>query len=140
MIKKIMVVEDKIEELQKACDLVMAKGFMPLACATNEDAIETIRKYTDKGLIGILTDLHFPVREGGAPEGASGIHVIFKALSVDIRIVICSDIDHHYATWANDLVGVIEKATGKKVAGFVQDSKNWERALGILLNEKERED
>lgn len=136
MIKKIMVVEDKPEELQKACDLVMAKGFMPLACATNEDAVDTIRKYTDKGLVGILTDLHFPVREGGVPEGVSGLHIVYKALVANIPVVICSDIDHHKADWANDLVGAIEKAIGKEVAGFVQDSKNWERALGLLLNQK----
>ncbi|EKD65116.1 MAG: hypothetical protein ACD_50C00184G0003 [uncultured bacterium] len=139
MIKKIIVVEDKLEELQKACDLVMAKGFMPLACSTNEDAVDTIRKYADKGLVGILTDLHFPVKEGGSPEGASGLHIVYKALMAGIPVVICSDIDHHYASWATDLVGAIEKATGKKVAGFVQDSKNWERALGLLLNET-RED
>ena len=134
MIKKIIVVEDKQDELQKACNLVMAKGFMPLACTTDEDAIETIRKYADKGLVGTLTDLHFPVREGGSPEGASGLHIVYKALEAGIPVVICSNIDHHYATWATDLVGAIEKATGKKVAGFVQDSKNWERALGLLLD------
>jgi len=134
MIKKIIVVEDKTEELEKACDLVMAKGFMPLACATNEDAVDTIKKYQGKGLVGILTDLHFPVREGGSPEGASGLHIVYKALEAGIPVVICSNIDHHYATWATDLVGAIEKATGKKVAGFVQDSKNWERALGLLLD------
>jgi len=134
MIKKIIVVEDKTEELQKACDLVMVKGFMPLACSTNEDAVDTIKKYQDKGLVGILTDLHFPVREGGSPEGASGLHIVYKALEAGIPVVICSNIDHHYATWATDLVGAIEKATGKKVAGFVQDSKNWERALGLLLD------
>lgn len=139
MMKKIIVVEDKLDELQKACDLVMAKGFMPLACATNEDAVDTIRKYVDKGLFGILTDLHFPVREGGSPEGASGLHIVYKALVSGIPVVICSDIDHHKADWANDLVKAIEKATGKKVAGFVQDSKNWERALGLLLNQN-RED
>ena len=138
MIKKIIVVEDKLEELEKACDLVMAKGFMPLACSTNEDAVDTIKKYQDKGLVGILTDLHFPVREGGSPEGASGAHIVLKSLEADIPVVICSDIDHHYATWATDLVGAIEKATGKKVAGFVQDSKNWERALSLLFNEKEK--
>lgn len=135
MIKKIIVVEDKVEELQKACDLVMAKGFMPLACATNEDAVETIRKYADKGLVGILTDLHFPVREGGVPEGASGLHIVYKALVANIPVVICSDIDRHKADWASDLVKAVEEATGRKVAGFVQDSKNWERALGILLNQ-----
>ena len=134
MIKKIIVVEDKTEELEKACDLVMAKGFMPLACATNEDAVDTIKKYQGKGLVGILTDLHFPVREGGSPEGASGLHIVYKALEAGIPVVICSNIDHHYATWATDLVGANEKATGKKVAGFVQDSKNWERALGLLLD------
>ena len=134
MIKKIIVVEDKTEELEKACDLVMAKGFMPLACATNEDAVDTIKKYQGKGLVGILTDLHFPVKEGGSPEGASGLHIVYKALEAGIPVVICSNIDHHYATWATDLVGAIEKATGKKVAGFVQDSKNWERALGLLLD------
>lgn len=139
MVKKIMVIEDKTEELQKACALVMAKGFMPLACATNEDAVDTIRKYADKGLIGILTDLHFPVREGGSPEGASGLHIVYKALVANIPVVICSDIDHHYATWATDLVRVIEKATGKTVAGFVQDSKNWERALGLLLNQNKED-
>lgn len=139
MIKKIIVVEDKIEELQKACDLVMAKGFMPLACSTNENAIDTIKKYQGKGLIGVLTDLHFPVREGGSPEGASGLHIVYKALEAGIPVVICSDIDHHKADWANDLVKAVEKATGKKVAGFVQDSKNWERALGLLLNQN-RED
>ena len=134
MVKKIIVVEDKTEELQRACDLVMAKGFMPLACSTNEDAVDTIKKYQDKGLVGILTDLHFPVKEGGSPEGASGLHIVYKALEAGIPVVICSNIDHHYATWATDLVGAIEKATGKKVAGFVQDSKNWERALGLLLD------
>lgn len=135
MIKKIIVVEDKLDELQKACDLVMAKGFMPLACATNEDAVDAIKKYQDKGLVGILTDLHFPVREGGSPEGASGLHIVYRALVANIPVVICSDIDHHYATWAIDLIGAIEKATGKKVAGFVQDSKNWEKALGLLFNQ-----
>lgn len=140
MIKKIVVVEDKPEELQRACDLVMAKGFMPLACSTNEDAVDTIKKYQDKRLIGILTDLHFPVRTGGTPEGASGLHIVYKALDAGIPVVICSDIDHHKADWANDLVKAVEKAIGRKVAGFVQDSKNWERALGLLLNEKERED
>ena len=138
MIKKIIVAEDKLEELQKACDLVMAKGFMPLACSTNEDAVDTIKKYQDKGLVGILTDLHFPVKEGGSPEGASGLHIVYKALMADISVVICSDIDHHKADWANDLVDAVEKATGKKIAGFVQDSKNWERAFGLLLNEKEK--
>jgi len=138
MIKKIIVVDDKTEELEKACDLVMAKGFMPLACSTNEDAVDTIKKYQGKGLVGILTDLHFPVREGGSPEGASGLYIVYKALMGDISVVICSDIDHHKADWANELIGAVEKATGKKVAGFVQDSKNWERALSLLLNEKEK--
>ena len=138
MIKKIIVVEDKTEELQKACDLVMAKGFMPLACSTNEDAVDTIKKYQGKGLVGILTDLHFPVREGGSPEGASGLHIVYKALEAGIPVVICSNINHHCASWATDLVGAIEKAIGKKIAGFVQDSKNWEKALGLLFNEKEK--
>ncbi len=137
MIKKIIVVEDMPEELQKACDLVMAKGLMPIACTNNEDAVNSL-EYTGKGLIGVLTDLHFPVREGGNPEGASGLHLVYKSLEAGIPVVICSNIDHHKADWANDLVGAIEKATGKKVAGFVQDSKNWERALGLLFNEKEK--
>src|SRR3990172_9235460 len=135
MIKKIIVVDDKTEELQRACDLVMAKGFMPLACSTNEDAVDTIKKYQGKGLVGILTDLHFPVKEGGSPEGASGLHIVYKALEAGIPVAICSDIDHHKADWANDLISRIEKATGKKVAGFVQDSKDWERALSLLLNQ-----
>lgn len=139
MVKKIMVVDDKLEELQKACDLVTAKGFMPLACATNEDAVDTIRKYMDKGLVGILTDLHFPVREGGSPEGASGLHIVYKAFVANIPVVICSDIDHHRADWANDLVKAVEKATNRNVAGFIQDSKNWERALGLLLNQNRRD-
>ena len=129
--------EDNPVELQKACDLVAARGMMPLPCATHKDAIESILSYQPKGLVGILTDLHFPIAEGKNPEGACGLHVVHLALTMGMPVAICSDIDHHYATWANDLVRDVEKATGRKVAGFIQDSKNWEKALALLLDEKE---
>lgn len=132
--KKIIVVEDAYDELQRACDAVGEKDMMALPCRTDQEALDAISRYSD--VVGILTDLHFPFREGRNPEGACGLHVVLKALEKGLPVAICSNIDHHFANWATDLVRAIEQATGKKVAGFVQDSKDWERAVSLLLTEK----
>ncbi|MEK7130534.1 MAG: hypothetical protein AAB793_02660, partial [Patescibacteria group bacterium] len=88
-------------------------------------------------LSGIVTDLHFPQMDFNHPKDSadkpSGFAVIIQAVEAKIPVVVCSNIDHHFADYAQIVIKGLENISGQKIP-FVMDDKNWQRAVEELIN------
>ena len=133
MKKIILLIEDLPEEQSKARDLLLAKGYK-VAIAWNLKDAKRLWKKLQNVISGILTDLHFP--EGAnlnkdTSKNPCGFVPVAWALLHNIPVSICSNIDHHFAQFLQDLVFNLEDLSGKPIP-FTMDSKDWEKALENL--------
>ncbi len=140
----ILIVEDLPEEQQRAKEAALANGFKPAVTSTLDDALR-IWKSLEGKLVGIITDLHFPERTSDNPAWANpnkpcGLAVIARATQKALPVVVCSNIDHHFAEYVKEVIEVLETYHPTHRIPFVMDRKDWERAteeLKKLITKKE---
>lgn len=134
--KIILLVEDDTNEVVSATKILRGYGFKVMVATNLTDATAYFNMLKDK-LSGVITDLHFPQMDFKHPKDSadkpSGFAVIVQAVQVKIPVVVCSNIDHHFADYAQIVIKGLESITGQKIP-FVMDNKNWQRAAEELIN------
>lgn len=134
MKKIILLVEDLPEEIEKAKSVIADAGFKAVIAGNLEDALRLWEKLGEK-ISGVITDLHFPEKEAfmkQTSQSPNGLVIITEALLKKTPVSVCSNIDHHFAAYLKNVVGNLEKLTGRKIP-FTMDRKNWQLALDELV-------
>lgn len=142
MKKIILLVEDLDEEREKAKEILQKEGFVCVATSTLAGAERMLGSFEGK-LSGIITDLHFPEMDQkhpkNSPELPCGLAVVSEAVLRGIPVVVCSNINSHFAEYPRKVIQALEKL-GKVSIPFGMDSKNWEKAVNDLKNILEKKE
>ena len=132
----VLLVEDDAQEAVKATKILRGHGFKVMIATNLTEALEYSRMLEGK-LSGIVTDLHFPQMGFGHPKDSadkpSGFAVIIQAILANVPVVVCSNIDHHFADYAQVVIKGLEKMGGQPIP-FIMDRKDWQRAAEKLIN------
>jgi CheY-like chemotaxis protein len=132
----VLLVEDQEQEIKRVKEALRKFGFKIAIAKTLYDAMRLLNQLGNK-LSGIITDLHFP--QGTEPgrwdkipyefldnTKPCGFAIVAEATKRGIPVVICSDIDHHFAYYAKYFVGALEVLHPYKRIPFIMDRKDWE--------------
>jgi hypothetical protein len=131
----ILIVENVAEEQEKAKQAAIKAGTTPVLAATLEDFDRIFESLKGK-ISGVITDLHFPENEKlvarkGEAEKPNGLAVVATAVENSLAIVVCSDIDHHYAAYLKRVMRMMEKSASFPIP-FTMDSKDWDWSCSQL--------
>ena len=135
--KIVLLVEDVPEEQTLAKAALTTQGFKVAVAGNLQDALR-IWKELGESISGIATDLHFPERSNEEGELFSdqskpcGIAIVAEAARLALPVVVCSDIDHHFAGYLKVVVVALASFHPLKKIPFIMDGKNWERAAKEL--------
>lgn len=139
----ILLVEDKPSEIKKAKKVLKKAGFKTVVATTLYDALRLLNLLRET-IKGIITDLHFPQgcgpggfgnsipKEISDPSKPCGFAVIAEALVRGIPIVVCSDINSHFASYALKVIHNLELFHPFKNIPVIMNSKNWDEAVNQL--------
>lgn len=127
----ILIVEDKIDEQQKAKKVVLEAGFKVIIADNLKKAEVFLEKFRGK-LRGVITDIHFSLEEGRSDEEANGISVIISSLQFGISCSVCTDDKKHGGEYIVMIVERLEKFCGNSIP--VAGSKDWQIALRELID------
>ena len=138
--KLILIVEDKQEELEKAKS-IMSTRFPEyrVLVASDLESFKRLFEAMKNNLFGVITDLHFPANEGlkeQTQNNPNGLAVMATCVNNNVRVSICSDVNHHYSQYLDEPIKVLETHTNytyEKIP-FNQDRKDWSKAITDLLN------
>ncbi|PLX21543.1 hypothetical protein C0584_02355 [Candidatus Parcubacteria bacterium] len=132
MKKVILVVEDKEEEQILARKAVADSGHGIILCANLFDAKSMIGSYSSK-LSGIVADLHFPERSQDTNlNKPAGLAILTLAVSENIPVVVCSDMDNHQSDYVKDVIRYLGKHTSYGGIPFSVDRKDWLQSVKQL--------
>jgi len=136
----ILVVEDKMDEQEKAKNVVLSAGFKVIIANHLEKADHFIKQFSGK-LSGIMTDIHFPGRADDIHSDPNGVSVILSALAHGIPCVMCTDDLHHRARHIIIMIERLENLVDCEI--LVNPRKNWKESLQdlkkIMKGEKNEE-
>lgn len=142
--KIVLLVEDNEQEVVAATKILREHNFKVVAATNLTDAMSYF-KVMESRLSGVVTDLHFPQKDYEHPKDSadkpSGFAVIVQALLANVPVVVCSNIDHHFAEYVQIVLQGLEKISGRSIP-FIMDNKDWKKAAEKLINiltEKERQ-
>ena len=127
--KKILVIEDTKSEIETCCMILREAGIQYVVASSLEEATFALETGS---FDGVLTDLHFPEKSVSDKIPPCGLAVLVLCAEKSVPVVVVSDIDHHFATYAKVVVNGIAKLHPKGQIPFVMDSKNWSRGLQLL--------
>jgi len=143
---KILVIDDKMEELGNAYSAVRAMGWgMAIRCDVSLEAGYERRQSWIKAIDdvdGVVTDLMWKDREDHG-EKPMGLLVVAHALSRGKPVVICTNCGE-YAKGGHDeavnfiLAGYLNYVKHEEKAAFdVEEHKDWGRAMKLLARRME---
>lgn len=127
--KKILVVEDSVEQFEVLANILKEKGCWHILAKNLEEAQAALQTGS---FDGVLTDLHFPESELANNAPPCGFAVLVMCLEKALPVVVVSDINHHFAAYAKIVVDGISKLHPKGNIPFVMDSKDWTKGLNLL--------
>jgi len=131
MKKIILIVEDMASEQAIAKQTAVENGFAVVLAANLTDAVRLWNNLGEK-ICGVVTDLHFPEKEGGKDvANPTGLAIVMDAVVKGIPVSVCSNIDHHYAEYLKVIIAGLEKLSGKRIP-FTMDRKDWGVAIAEL--------
>jgi CheY-like chemotaxis protein len=131
MKKVILIIEDLPAEQEVAKKAAVENGFRFVIASNLEDTLRLWKNLEGK-LSGIATDLHFPERENGTDAAnPSGLAIITEAVTKNIPVSVCSNVNHHYAAYLKIVITNLEKLGGKRIP-FTMDRKDWHLAISSL--------
>ncbi|MDB4991828.1 MAG: hypothetical protein JWL75_73 [Parcubacteria group bacterium] len=106
--------------------------------ASNLRMLETVMspalRFLESGAvskINVLTDLMFPMQEGGKEE-PNGLLIIAKCIEKGLPVVVCSDTDHHDVKWLCPVFPLLGKAHPAGQIPVILDKKDWDKAVALL--------
>lgn len=133
----ILVVEDISEEQEKAKATLRDAGFAFAVTPTLAGA-ERMFKTLEGKISGVITDLHFPESDHQHPKNTAdlpcGLAVVAEAIERKIPVVVCSNIDHHFAGYPRKVITALGRMSAYGPVPFGMDSKNWATAVAALAN------
>lgn len=146
-IKKVLFIDDKKEERQKAEVAIRAARCVTAGAEDFHEALLMLGEYDEARGIecpnlpdlveqdvvtwdGVITDLHFPTithgREKSEENDPHGIDILIICQKRGIPCVVCTDVHHHHSAW-------IKRIAGRLGAVVVDDkganSQAWEKAV-----------
>lgn len=157
----ILIVEDKEHHIIDAIQAVEAAGYQAMVVKDFVTAITKIptaanvgqrqysKEYAPEGLVGVLSDIHFPTKSGqpgqhGDADTPCGMGILLACLAVGLPCVLVTDQYHHagrmewihQAVWATaetpiDTSGKLVDGRGLWGEGHT-DHKDWASALSKL--------
>jgi hypothetical protein len=127
----ILIVEDLSEEQRKAKDAVAEAGFKSMVAGTRQDAFRLWEKMSEH-IIGIVTDIHLPQDADTDKGNPNGLSVLSKAVDRKVYVSVCSDLDHHYAYYAEDVINTFSELAGYEIP-YTLDRKDWSQAVSNLV-------
>ena len=133
--KIILVIEDKPEEMIKAKQSIIEKGYRFVSADNLEDTMRIWKKLEDK-IVGVLTDLHFPERTG-QKESSCGFSIVTRAVRMGIPVSICTDVDSHFCGHVKNFVEDIQMLSCQKVSSTM--NKDWQQAVQKLIEQIKEE-
>lgn len=131
----VLLVEDNPEQQELAKKELVANNFRPAVAGNLWDASSIWERLRDK-ISCVLTDIEMPEREDCKNIlKPCGLAVVAWAVEAGIPVVVCSDVDHHFARFASDVIEVLK--THQNYAGigevpFIMDRKDWTKAVKEL--------
>jgi len=140
MNKIILIIEDKPEQILIAKKAAADCGLSPLVASNLTDAIRLLEKMKNL-LFAVATDLHYPIRCGddiSRSEQPNGLAIVALCIQNNIRVAVCSDINHHQSDYVKILVKVLEtnqNCFGNRIP-FIEDKKDWNYVIKELLTIK----
>lgn len=136
MKKVILVVEDLIDEQEKAKEAVNGLNFKPLVASSLNEAKMILEKIPQL-IRGIITDIHFSIdKDTKTAHQPNGLAVIALAVKLGIPVSVCSDINGHFAFFVRDVTNALEEnpnCFGHEIPVTV-GNKNWQTAINKLEN------
>jgi CheY-like chemotaxis protein len=136
MNKTILIVEDQIEQILIAKKAVVSFGFVPLVATNLIDATRLLEKMKHL-LVGVVTDLYYPTHPDNNDSQINqinGLAIVALCIQNNIRVAICSDINHHHSNYVKILIEALEAISNR--IPFTEDSKDWNYAVKELLTIK----
>lgn len=126
---RILLIEDTPEQIEVATKLLKEKNHQFIVAVNLAEALFAIKT---AHFDGVLTDLHLPEKENTEQTPPCGLAVLAKCSEKGFPVVVVSDINHHFATYAKIVVDSIAKLHPIGKIPFVMDSKNWSQGLELL--------
>jgi CheY-like chemotaxis protein len=130
----ILVVEDLDVQIETAKKELADLGFKIAIARTLVDAMR-LMKSLGIALKGIITDLHFPesdepIRIERTSDKPNGLAIVAKAVVNNIPVAVCSDVDHHFCSYAKNVIDVLADHRNYTHGNipFVMDRKDWKKA------------
>lgn len=138
MQKIILIVEDKEEEIQKAKKALENSSYRAVVASNLHDFQRIFNSLKDK-IFGVVTDLHFPAAENlkdRTSDNPNGLSVVAICVSSNVRVVVCSDVNHHFCQYVQEPIKVLSSHQNYefKSIPFENDHKDWSKAITHLLN------
>lgn len=134
--KIVLLVEDSEEEIVIATKILRGHNFKVMVATNLTDAMSYFKMLEGK-LSGVVTDLHFPQKDYEHPKDSvdkpSGFAVIVQTFLANVPVVVCSNIDHHFAEYVQIVLQGLEKISGRSIP-FIMDNKDWKKAAEKLIN------
>jgi DNA-binding NtrC family response regulator len=137
MKKIILIIEDKTTEQELAKTALLAQDCVPIIAGNLQDGTRLFHQLKDK-LFGVITDLHYSSMVGNTQdvEKPNGLAMVALCAENNIRVAVCSDVNHHFSEYLRVPVRVLETHQNyqfKKIP-FSEDQKKWNESLNKLLN------
>jgi hypothetical protein len=133
----ILIIEDKLSEQEAAKIATIAQDCVPMIADNLQDGVRMFHQLKDK-LFGVVTDLHYPssVRNTQDAEKPNGLAMVALCVENNIRVAVCSDVNHHFSEYLRVPVRVLEAHQAYQFGRipFSEDQKIWSESLNKLLN------
>ena len=110
-----------------------AAGFRCVVAGTLQDAVRLLDSLGTEVEV-IVTDLHFPQKDGGDPNKPSGLAVVAEAVKRKIPVSVCTDADHHDAKYVEVVVATLSSFHIKPI-GVIWRGKDWTAAFAAVGKE-----
>lgn len=144
---KVLVIDDKIEELNRAHKACRAMGWeMPIRCDTNLEAgFKERRKWAEMidHVDGVVTDLMWAENERDG-EKPMGLLVVVHALFRGKPVVVCTNLGEYPKSNHNEAINFIFAGylndffvPGEKAFDVVEN-KDWKKSMELLAKQAER--
>jgi hypothetical protein len=137
MKKIILIIEDRTEEQSLAKRAVIESGNTPMLTGNLEDGIRLLTQLSAV-IFGVVTDLHYQSRlmSDADADKPNGLAIVALCVEKNIRVGICSDINHHFSEYLKVPVKVLASHQSYSYGKipFSEDSKNWNSIVTQVIN------
>jgi hypothetical protein len=137
MEKTILIVEDLLEEREKAKNIILNSGHNLLVAQDLDSGIRLMKAFSDV-LFGVITDIHYQSTSTHRidTEKPNGLALVALCVEKGIRVAVCSDIDGHFSKYLDIPLRVLQSHQNYSFGKIPVSKgfKDWGSMLKELLN------